>query len=214
MIRLVPKTIDLSRSTLPGEEQREIQRFAEALRRAMIKHQCSERRLAAELGITIGTTQKYFKGMINPLKVATGINEKLAGLLGITLTDLVGFYRTGQAGGGVELPQVLSWVRSKAGMEHMAQILLALAEVGGGNGKCGEEEAPVQPFTWPLEELENAKVSPTLRERMGLTEEALEALALRGEFDDALVEAFAIATNWEEGEVRRAFEKREPISAT
>jgi transcriptional regulator with XRE-family HTH domain len=156
MIRLVPKTIDLSRSTLPGEEQREIQRFAEALRRAMIKHQCSERRLATELGITIGTTQKYFKGMINPLKVATGINEKLAGLLGITLTDLVGFYRTGQASSGVELPQVLSWVRSNAGMEHMAQILLALAEVGGGNGKCGEKEAPVQPFTWPLEELENA----------------------------------------------------------
>jgi hypothetical protein len=48
---------------------------------------------------------------------------------------------------------------------------------------------------------------------MGLTEEALEALALRGEFDDALVEAFAIATNWEEEEVRKAFEKRVPISA-
>jgi transcriptional regulator with XRE-family HTH domain len=205
----MPKTIDLSKTPAFGRESQETKRFAEALRRAMIRHRCSERKLATDLGITIGTTQKYFRGMVHPLKVATGINSKLAGLLGITLEDLVRFYETGEMSSTVELPQVLSWVRSTAGMEHMSEILRALAEVGSG---CAHAKpAEVQPFTWPLEELDNAKVSPALRQRMGLTEEALDALVQRGEFDDELVEAFAVATNLDEAEVRKAFETRLPM---
>jgi DNA-binding Xre family transcriptional regulator len=206
----MPKTIDLSRSHLPGSEEREIQRFVEALRKAMIRNRCSERRLAADLGITIGTTQKYLRRQIHPLKVGTGINSKLASLLGITLDDLVRYYETGEERSGVSFEQVLSWVNSEAGVEHLGSMLSALAGVGGSCGKTAEPEA-VQPFTWPLEELDQAGVSKALRERMGLTEEALDALVNRGEFDDELVEAFAVATNLDELEVRKAFEKRVPI---
>jgi transcriptional regulator with XRE-family HTH domain len=192
-----------------GVDFQQARRFAEALRRAMIKHKCSERKLGAMLGVTVGTTQKYMRYKVHPLKVGTGINSKLAGLLGITLEDLVRFYETGEMSSTVELPQVLSWVRSTAGMEHMSEILRALAEVGSG---CSHAKAAeVKPFTWPLEELDNAKVSPALRQRMGLTEEALDGLVSRGEFDDELVEAFAVATNLDEAEVRKAFETRLPM---
>jgi transcriptional regulator with XRE-family HTH domain len=205
----MPKTIDLSKTSIPGRESEETKRFAEALRRAMIRHRCSERKLATDLGITIGTTQKYFRGMVHPLRVATGINSKLAGLLGVTLEDLVRYYETGAMSSSVELPQVLSWVRSTAGVEHMSEILRALAEVGS---TCSHAKpAELQRFTWPLEELDNAKVSPALRQRMGLTDEALEGLVNEGRFDDELVEAFAVATNLDEAEVRLAFEKRLPI---
>jgi transcriptional regulator with XRE-family HTH domain len=205
----MPKTIDLSKTSIPGRESEETKRFAEALRRAMIRHRCSERKLATDLGITIGTTQKYFRGMVHPLRVATGINSKLAGLLGVTLEDLVRYYETGAMSSSVELPQVLSWVRSTAGVEHMSEILRALAEVGSA---CSHTKpAELQRFTWPLEELDNAKVSPALRQRMGLTDEALEGLVNEGRFDDELVEAFAVATNLDEAEVRLAFEKRLPI---
>lgn len=205
----MPKTIDLSKTSIPGRESEETKRFAEALRRAMIRHRCSERKLATDLGITIGTTQKYFRGMVHPLRVATGINSKLAGLLGVTLEDLVRYYETGAMSSSVELPQVLSWVRSTAGVEHMSEILRALAEVGSTCSHTKPAEA--EPFTWPLEELDNAKVSPALRQRMGLTDEALEGLVNEGKFDDELVEAFAVATNLDEAEVRLAFEKRLPI---
>jgi hypothetical protein len=93
----------------------------------------------------------------------------------------------------------------------MGQLLLALAEAGGAcSGKEGSKK--FEPFTWPLEELDEAGISPALRERMGLTEEALTALVERGEFDEALVEAFAVATNTEEAAVRAAFEQRKPAA--
>lgn len=69
----------------------EVERFAQALRQAMVRNKLSERRLATELGITIGTTQKYFRYRVHPLKVATGINQELARLLGITLDALLTF---------------------------------------------------------------------------------------------------------------------------
>ena len=208
----MPKTIDLSRSHLPGSEEREIQRFVEALRRAMIRNRCSERRLAADLGVTIGTTQKYLRHQIHPLKVGTGINSKLASLLGVTLDDLVRYYETGEERSGVTFEQVLSWVNSEAGVEHLGSMLGALAGVGGKCQPEANESQALAPYTWPLEELEEAGISAALRERMGLTEESLAALVKEGVFDDALVEAFAVATNTEEAAVRAAFEQRKPVS--
>ncbi len=193
-----------------GVDFQQARRFAEALRRAMIKHKCSERKLGAMLGVTVGTTQKYMRYKVHPLKVGTGINSKLASLLGITLDDLVRYYETGEERSGVSFEQVLSWVNSEAGVEHLGSMLSALAGVGGSCSKATEPEA-VQPFTWPLEELDQAGVSKALRQRMGLTEEALDALVNRGEFDDELVEAFAVATNLDETEVRKAFETRLPM---
>lgn len=205
----MPKVIDLSKTAALDGESQATKHFAEALRRAMVRHRCSERKLAAEMGVTIGTTQKYFRGMVHPLRVATGINSKLASLLGVTLDDLVRFYETGTMSSTVELPQVLSWLQSSASVEHMSSILRAMADVGGSCAQAKAKE--LKPYTWPLEELDAAQVSPSLRQRMGLTEAALDALVHRGEFDDELVEAFAVATGLDENEVRVAFEKRLPI---
>lgn len=209
----MPKTIDLSHSGFQGTpEGPAIRRFAEALRRAMVRNKCSERKLASELGITIGTTQKYFRGLVHPLKVATGINSKLAALLGITLDDLVRYYETGEERSGVSFEQVLSWMQSDAGTEHLSSMLTAMAEIGGRCHSESHESQALAPYAWPLEELEEAGISAALRERMGPTEGVMAALVERGEFDDALVEAFAVATNTAEDAVRAAFEQRKPVS--
>jgi transcriptional regulator with XRE-family HTH domain len=195
---------------LPASSPPEILRFAEALRRAMIQNQCSERKLASELGITIGTTQKYFRGLVHPLKVATGINHRLAAMLNTSLDELVNYYITGEHGSEISFEQVVAWLNSKAGAEHLAPVLFAASNAArGGTDACAKEKK--ERFTWPLEELAAAKVSPALRGRMGLTDEALEALCSEGVFDDELVEAFSIATNLDEGEVRKAFANRLPI---
>jgi hypothetical protein len=188
----------------------EIQRFAEALRRAMVMNSCSERKLASELGVTIGTTQKYFRGLIHPLKVGTGINFRLAGMLNTTLDDLVRYYESGEHTSGVSFEQVLSWLRSSAGAQHLAPVLAAASEAAK-HGVTACPEARLERFEWPLEELEAAKVSPALRERMGLSEEALTRLVEEGEYDEDLVEAFAVATGLSEKAVREAFSKRQPI---
>jgi transcriptional regulator with XRE-family HTH domain len=196
----------------------ETQRFAQALRQAMVRNKLSERRLASELGITIGTTQKYFRFRVHPLKVATGINRELARLLGISLDALVSFYETGEFRNAVSFQEVSTWLRSEAGAEHMVPMLEAISELGRkvADAGCGERtpepEAPAAPrYDWPLQELNNASVSAALRQRMGLTDEALELLATTGEFDDELVEAFSVAANLDEAAVREAFSSRSPV---
>ena len=183
----------------------------------MVIHHWSERRLATEMGITVGTTQKYFRGKVHPLKVSTGINSKLARLLEISLDGLVRFYETGEyeASRVASFDEVLGWLRSEAGAEHLVPLLQALADAGGkaraaGCGEGGPEAEPETPprYDWPLEELREAEISDALRRRMGLSDEALEQLATTGEFDDELVEAFSVATNLEEGAVREAFTRR------
>lgn len=179
----------------------------------MIRHGFSERRLAAELGITIGTTQKYFRHRIHPLKVGTNINRELARLLGITLDGLVSFYETGEFRNAVTFGEVSAWLRSEAGIEHLAPMLEAMSELGRrteGVGHVCLKTMPVR-YEWPAEELAAAKVSPALRQRMGLTDEALEKLATTGEFDEALVEAFSVAVNLEEDAVREAFRTRTAV---
>jgi len=202
-------------SAAPGEsDEVAVHRFAQALRQAMVVHGYSERRLATELGITIGTTQKYFRGKVHPLKVATGISQKLAALLGVTLDALVHYYASGDYESGVTFSEVVSWVRSSAGLEHITPMLEAMS-VAGRRSTAGEPESaevtPPPPYTWPIEELRNVGMSDALRERMGLGDEVLRRLAERGEYDDALVEAFSVAVNIAEDEVRKAFAGRRPI---
>ena len=186
----------------------------------MVIHHWSERRLAIEMGITVGTTQKYFRGKVHPLKVATGINSRLARLLEISLDELVHFYETGEyeASRVASFDEVLAWMRSEAGVEHLVPLLQALADAGGKarEGSCepGEQEQPepVPRYDWPLQTLKDAEISDALRERMGLGDDVMEKLATTGEFDDALVEAFRVATNLEEASVREAFSRRVPVS--
>lgn len=192
----------------PAAVAPEIQRFAQALRQAMVRNKLSERRLAAELGITIGTTQKYFRYRVHPLKVATGINRELARLLGITLDALVAFYETGEFRNAVSLQEVSAWLRSEAGAEHMAPMLEAMSELG--RKLVGRSALPR--YDWPMRELNQAEVSPALRRRMGLTDDALERLAVSGEFTDELVEAFSVAVNLDETAVREAFRTRTAVA--
>lgn len=180
----------------------------------MIQNQCSERKLAADLGITIGTTQKYFRGLVHPLKVATGINYRLACLLNTSLDELVNYYQSGEHGSEISFDQVIAWLRSKAGAEHLAPVLLAASSAVQNKQLAPAADPPkLERFEWPLEELEDAKVSPALRRRMGLSDEALEALIADGVFDDELVEAFSVATNLDEAAVRHAFETRQPVQS-
>lgn len=201
-------------SSFDKTDQEMIGRFGMALRQAMVVNGMSERRMAAALGITIGTTQKYFRGSVHPMKVATGINQKLAALLGITLDALVRFYETGEYENAVSFPEVVSWVRSQAGIEHLTPILEAMSQASRRlEPGSTPPELPVPRYEWPMQELTAAGVSAALRERMGLTEEVMERLAVSGEYDEDLVEAFSVATGLEEEDVRRAFAARQSVDA-
>lgn len=195
----------------------QVARFIQALRQAMVRNRLSERRLAAELGLTIGTTQKYFRQRVHPLRVATSVSRELARLLGVTVDALLVFYETGEFRNELTFEEVASWLRSDAGARHLAPVLEAMSDLGrrlATGGKGDESEPPHLPrYDWPMQELEEAKVSRALRERMGLGDEALERLATTGEFDDDLVEAFSVAVNLEEEAVRQAFLTRTPVTA-
>lgn len=201
------------RSSPHGLNDPAIERFAQALRQAMVINGLSERRLGAEPGITIGTTQKYFRGQVNPMNVATRINKGIAEKLGVTLDELVRFCETGEYAATLKFDQVVSWVRSSAGAEHMAGIICALSDATKREKAAvalADEPEP-EPYLWPEQELADAGISDALRERMGLGTEVMARLRDRGEFDDALVEAFSVAVNLEEEAVREAFRERRPI---
>jgi transcriptional regulator with XRE-family HTH domain len=200
-------------------DERRLERFAKALRQAMVVNSVSERKMASLLGITSGTTQKYFRGEVDPMKVGTGVNWGLAQLLGVTLDQLVDFYLTGsyskEITADVSFKDVVSWMETEAGAEHLGQVLEAAARVYQrvpampvlSDGPPKKQK----PFLWPVEELKSAGVSLALQERMGLTEEVMQRLVEEGEFDEGLVEAFSVATNLDPKEVRKAFELRMPI---
>lgn len=152
-----------------------VERFAQALRQAMAINGFSERRLGTELGITIGTTQKYFRGAVNPMNVSTRINKGLAEQLGVTLDQLVHFYETGEFDSVLTFEQVVAWIRSRAGHEHVAPIVCSLSEAASRakEGRalpaaCEPEPARPEPYTWPEQELADVGLSDALRERMGL----------------------------------------------
>jgi transcriptional regulator with XRE-family HTH domain len=216
---MTPITKTRTRQASSRPESQRLERFAKALRQAMVVNQVSERKMATMLGITSGTTQKYFRGEVDPLKVGTGVNRGLARMLGVSLDQLCDFYETGkytkELSAAVGFEDVVSWMQTQDGAEHIAQILETAARVCKQGpslmGNCEESGAKLEPFTWPLDELKNAGVSAALQERMGLTAEVLRALVEDGKFDDELVEAFSVATNLDPREVRKAFEKRLPI---
>lgn len=198
------------RSPVAAKNRAMYDRLAESLRRAMIKHRLSERKLAAELGVTIGTTQKYFRAGVHPMRVATEINHKLAKLLGISVDALIRFYETGDYESGLSFGEVVSWIETSGGAEHMSEILAAAA-AASKRGVPSSSQSGLEPYTWPRTELDEAEVPQRLRERMGLSEERLMALEIEGVFDEELVEAFAVATNLSEEAVRDAFERRVPV---
>jgi transcriptional regulator with XRE-family HTH domain len=200
-----------SRNHYTPREKEEVERFVLALREAMVKHRFSERKLGEALEITIGTTQKYFKKIVHPFNVSTRVNRNLALLLGVSIDGLMRYYERGDYDTRTTFTEVVSWLRSNAGQEHMAPILEAMSEVSQ-KGAAKEKVTSRPRYDWPMEELRAAEISDALRERMGLGDEVMERLAVDGEFDDALVEAFSVATNLEGGAVREAFSKRIPIS--
>lgn len=187
----------------PGYE-----RFTQALRQAMVRNGLSERKLAIEMGITIGTTQKYFRHLVDPLEVKTRVTRELARLLGTTVDALIVFYETGEFRNALSFEEVSTWLRSDAGAEHLAPILKAMSERMSAPAVSGALSVR---YDWPKQELDDAGVSAALRQRMGLTDEALEALATTGEFDDDLVEAFSVAVNLDQDSVREAFRTRTAV---
>lgn len=199
------------------EEQAQTQRFAQALQQAMVVNRMSQRQLSALIGIKIGTMTKYLNGEIRPLRVAIEIQGKLAHALGVTLDALLRFYLTGELVTDVTVRDVESWIRSEAGQEDLPKLMASLQEAGqrwlGGSPdpKALPEAQELEPYTWPLRELEELELSPRMREKLGLTDADLEPLVLRGEFTDELAEAFSIAANYELSAVKEAFSKREPI---
>lgn len=203
----------------PEDEIVVIERFKQALRQAMVANRLSERGLARKLGITIGTTQKYFRGRIHPMRIATEVNRKLALELGLTLDSLIHYYETGEYEGWAGFEEVVSWVQTQAGIEHVTPLLEAMtamsARIGQSGVPCGDRGALVaaERYEWPLQELRDVGISDALRERMGLGDEVMERLATSGEFNDELVEAFSVAVNLEEEAVRAAFTRRKPVAS-
>lgn len=199
------------------QEQEQVQRFIECLRRAMIVGGHSQRRFSESLGITIGSMTKYLRGEISPLKVGLGIQARLAHELGITLDALYGYYLEGAYLTDVSVDAVESWIRSEAGQEDLPRVLSSLKDATerlAGVDMQGKALPPAvpEPYTWPIEELNGCRISAVFRNRMGLTDEALKKLATQGEFTPELAEAFGIACNYETEAVIEAFRERRPVA--
>lgn len=199
-----------------------IERFIAALGQAMVVNKFSQRALASYCGVTIGAITKYLRGEVEPENTSFGVQRHLARALGVTVDSLWSYYETGEYSSGVTVKDIESWLRSEAGQEDLPVLMDSLQEAGtrwlkqkGKGGQCHEASPEVVEsvrYQWPREELEAAEVSERMLQRLGLTEEVLDALE-RGEFDEEVVEAFSVACNYEEDAVREAFKERRPISA-
>lgn len=210
MSKIAPDAYPNGSDVLPKRGS-EVERFRSSLLQAMALHSWSQRELCERLGITIGTMTKYLKGMVEPFKVGLGIQSLLAKELGITLDALVAYYRTGEYETSVTLNDVESWIRSSAGQEDMPALMKSLHEASLRSLGLSDEREQPKPYVWPLEELARAEVSDGMREKLGLTDAVLRLLATEGEFEDELVEAFALVTGYKSDDVRRAFAARQPV---
>lgn len=196
------------------EEREQITRFIGCLGQAMTDGRLSQRDLCARMGVTIGSLTKYLRGGVAPMKVGTGIQANLAAVLGISLDALVRYLRTGSYRDHIGREECVTWLIKSAELEDMAAVSSAL----GLGLKRLMEINPVPPpaapelYTWPIEELTEIGISKSMRDRMGLTEEALNALAEYGTFDDDLVEAFSLACNYDRMAVMEAFQQRKSIA--
>lgn len=203
-----------------------VERFIGAIGQAMVVNKLSQRGLATRCGVTIGAITKYLRGEVEPDNVSFGVQRRLAEALGVTIDSLWNYYETGEYHSAVTVRDIESWLRSEAGQEDLPVLMSSLQEAGtrwlkerGEGGQCNESaagvatraEVTVQRYTWPREELAAAAVSERMLERLGLTEEVLDALEA-GVYDDDVVEAFSVACNYEESAVREAFEGRRPVT--
>lgn len=206
-----------ARKRMPEAQRVQAERLITAMRQAMTLRGLSERALAAELGITLGSTHKYFTYQVLPGRVSTDVMARLARTLGVTVDALLRYFETGEMQTSVSWEDVESWLRSNASNEHLPRMFEALT-AAAASGRIGTSAAaaPAEPKTrevyeWPIQTLKDAGLPDYLREGMGLTDEALKALAVDGVFDDRLIEAFSVATNIETRAVREAFEQRLPV---
>jgi hypothetical protein len=196
------------------EDRQQRERFVAALKKAQLQPRVerqSERSLASELGIQIGTTQKYMRREVNPLKVGTGINLKLATLLGVSLDSLCSYYLTGEYQNNLSINQIESWIRTEAGFQDIPLIHRAVADALDRLPDVSPRQSvgPL-PYLWPRQKLEECEMSKWRRNKLGMTDERVERLVSIGEYDDELIAAFADEFNLTDESVREAFAKRQP----
>ena len=192
-----------------------VERFERALMTAQIGPPAlSQRQLGEKLGVSIGSISKYLRFEVHPDNVGFGIQCKLAKVLGHSIDALQSYYETGEWETDVTLTDIVSYIRSDAGIEALPDILEAMTiRTRRESGVDTLTQAKQVDYTWPIEELKISKVSDKMRKKLGLTDVRLKLLAKEGKFDDDMVEGFSIACNYEEDAVREAFEKRQPIAA-
>lgn len=188
------------------------ERFVRAIRTALVgPPELSQRDLCKKLGVTIGSLSKYLRGEVAPGKVGFDVQCRLASVMGHTVDSLQRFYDTGEWSSETTLQDVVGWIRSDAGQADLPAILESMqAMTSRVTGVTNDN--PGADYLWPLTELKAAEVSDKMRKKLGLTDEALWALAKEGKFDDDLVEAFGLACDYEEDAVREAFTNRTPVA--
>ena len=193
-----------------------VERFVKAIRTALIGPPgFTQRELCKELGVTIGSLSKYLRGEVHPSKVGFAVQAHLARVLGHDIDALAKYYETGMWESELSIDDITGWLANTAAAEDLPAVMQSVAVMSArvtAGGVTAEITLKKEAYTWPMEALQEAGITYKLREKMGLGNEVLRALTAEGEFDDELVEAFSVATNLEEGAVREAFEKRQPVA--
>ena len=199
---------------LEWQEERK-DRFKRALQEALIGPPAiSQRDLSDLIGVKIGSLSKYLRKEVDPYKVNFQTQCLLAKRLGCSTDELHLYYRTGEWHSNLSLDDVTGWLRSQAVQEDLPAIMESLTattmRVSGQGLASSEQPEPEkpEPYTWPVEALQEAGITDKWRERMGLGNDVLERLVKEGVFDDEAVEAFSIALKLEQKAVREAFENR------
>lgn len=188
----------------------QIKRFIKAISQALVSNGFSQRDLCERLGISVGTLTKYLRGAVAPMRVGLGIQRGLAEQLGVTVDALATYYTDGAYATAVTLDDVASWIRSDAGQADLPQIMASLQEAGQRwIGACSAK--PVERYDWPKQELDRLKIPAAVRDRLGLTDAALEALATGGTYSDEMAEGFAALIGVSTTRAKKAFENREVI---
>ena len=204
--------VEESHTAGSGDERQGLinDRFVNALKQALVSNRFSQRKLCTEIGVTIGTMTKYMRGSINPFKVGTEVQERLAQSLGVSLPSLLTYYRTGDYASQITRGEVTSWIRSEGAQEDIPFLLDATSAVSRLHTVKVDLEPSIKKYSWPLEILANRRISSAMQERLGLGKDVMEKLS-QGEFEAETVEAFALLLNREPPEVEEAFTKQEAL---
>jgi hypothetical protein len=138
---------------------------------------------------------------------------KLAALAGVTVDALLRFFDSGELDSGIGRAEVETWIRSSASSEHLGWMFDALSAAAHSGLMQPAPPAPpaLAVYDWPILALQQRGVTDKWRERMGLSDDVLKALAVDGVFDEELVDAFAFAMGGLDADlVRQAFTNRVP----